>query len=256
MKLMNMKDQHHPRALALVTVLWVVMILTAMVAVIAKTSRLDTRITIAGTEQVAGKWACRAALETAIALLNEDPHTSDGIVDLWTLNPQWCELVELPGCIFNIQFVDEAGKLNINTVTKEQLLWLPYMTEEIADAIIDWRDENDTPEPYGTEGDYYLNMPIPYLIRNGPYRTIRELLLVEGVTPELFYGEDTNSNGRLDYNENDGDLRPPLDNGDNILDLGWINYLTCYSYDDNTDGDLLYPRLLLGCGRGLALCRG
>jgi DNA uptake protein ComE-like DNA-binding protein len=60
-------------------------------------------------------------------------------------------------------------------------------------------------------------------------------LLVKGVTEELFYGEDTNLNGKLDYNERDGDESPPMDDGDDELDPGWIEYLTCCSYDNNKD---------------------
>lgn len=217
--------------MALVSVLWIVMILTIVVAVTAKTSRLDTRLTMSGSEQVAGKWANRAALEMALAQLVEDPPESDGILDFWTVYPEYSEMVEMPGCVFNIRFEDEASKLNINTITKDQLMWLPYMTENIADAIIDWRDENDTPEPLGAEGTYYINLPIPYLIRDGEFRTIRELQLVNEMTPQLFYGEDANGNGQLDYNENDGDITPPYDNGDGILDLGLISYLTCYNTD-------------------------
>jgi len=55
------------------------------------------------------------------------------------------------------------------------------------------------------------------------------LLMVKDVTEELFYGEDTNLNGQLDYNERDGDESPPADDGDNELDEGWIAYLTCYT---------------------------
>jgi DNA uptake protein ComE-like DNA-binding protein len=83
---------------------------------------------------------------------------------------------------------------------------------------------------------YYQNLPYPYVIRNGPFKTMRELLKVKGVTPELLYGEDTNLNGELDFNERDGDESWPPDNGDNKLDQGWIAYLTCYSYDRNVDG--------------------
>ena len=36
-------------------------------------------------------------------------------------------------------------------------------------------------------------------------RSVREVLLVNGATPELLYGEDWNLNGRLDPNENDGE---------------------------------------------------
>jgi len=59
--------------------------------------------------------------------------------------------------------------------------------------------------------------------------------MVKGVTAELFYGEDTNLNYQLDYNERDGDKRPPLDNANSVLEKGWISQLTCYSYDNNTD---------------------
>jgi len=127
--------------------------------------------------------------------------------------------------------------LNINTVTKGQLLALPGMLEEIADAIIDWRDQDDTPSAGGVEGGYYESLPFGYMARNGPLRTIRELLLVKDVTPELLYGEDTNFNGLLDYNEQDGDESPPNDDGDSELDKGWIAYLTCYSYDNNKDAE-------------------
>ncbi|MCP4707913.1 MAG: general secretion pathway protein GspK [Planctomycetes bacterium] len=161
--------------------------------------------------------------------MGEDLPASDGIIDFWTVYPEYNELVEMPDCVFSIRFEDESSKLNINTITKEQLLWMPYMTESIADAIIDWRDTNDYPEALGVEGTYYLNLPIPYLIRNAEFRTIRELLLVNEMTPQLFYGEDANGNGQLDYNENDGDITPPYDNGDGILDLGLVSYLTCYT---------------------------
>jgi len=87
------------------------------------------------------------------------------------------------------------------------------------------------PSEVGVEGGYYENLPYAYLARNGSFRTIRELLLVRGVTKELFYGEDTNLNGRLDYNEMDGNVTPPSDNGDDQLDLGWAGYLTCYTDD-------------------------
>jgi DNA uptake protein ComE-like DNA-binding protein len=59
--------------------------------------------------------------------------------------------------------------------------------------------------------------------------------LVKDVTEELFYGEDTNLNDQLDYNEQDGEESLPYDDGDSELDKGWISYLTCYSYDNNKD---------------------
>jgi type II secretory pathway component PulK len=225
------------KGLVLVAVLWIVMVLTIMVTTLGQNARLDGKVRLLRTEELRCRWACRAGIETAVALLNEDTRESDYLMELWSYNDEDFNNVSLEGCLYSVRVIDESGKLNINTATKEQLMALPYMEEYIADTIIDWRDSDDTPSGLGVEGGYYENMPFRYTIRNGPFRTIRELLLVRDVTPELLYGEDTNFNGELDYNERDGDESPPADDRDDELDKGWISFLTCYSYDKNVDAD-------------------
>ena len=222
------------RGLVIIAVLWMAVVLTVMAAILGRKSRLDMKVCLARMETVRCKWAARAGIEKAMAVLKEDDATSDSLLDLWSDNDEDFNEVLLERCWFSVQVIDEASKLNINTATKEQLLGLPYMVAEIADAIIDWRDTDDTPSGTGVESGYYESLQYGYLARNGPFRTIRELLLVKDVTEDLFYGEDTNLNGRLDYNENDGDLSPPQDDADGILDLGWAAYLTCYSADGGT----------------------
>ncbi|MFQ6034703.1 MAG: type II secretion system protein GspK [Sedimentisphaerales bacterium] len=230
-----MSTNSDKKGLVLVAVLWVMVVLMAMVATVGRNSRLDTKVSLLRMEKLRCKWACRAGTETAIGVLNEDTKESDSLTDLWSDNDEDFNDIALEKCFFTVWVVDEASKLNINIVTKEQLLALPEMTEEIADAIIDWRDKDDMPRTAGVEAGYYENLPFGYMTRNGPFRTIREMLLVKDVTEELFYGEDTNFNSLLDYNERDGDASPPLDDEDSELDLGWIAYLTCYSYDNNKD---------------------
>lgn len=223
--------------LALIAVLWIVAVMTAIVAVVGQTSRLNMKMAMASTDEVRCKWACRAGVEHAIAILNEDTKDSDCLSDLWSDNDEDFNDVVLERCQYSVRVTDEAGKLNINVATKDQLMALPYMEEAIADAILDWRDGDDELQTEGAEVGYYENLPIPYKIRNGPLRTIRELLCVKGVTEENLYGEDTNLNGLLDSNERDGDLTPPHDNGDDRLDQGWVAYLTCYSYEKNVDAE-------------------
>ena len=230
-----MGSNRNKKGLVIVAVLWVVVVLMAIVAFVGRNSRLDTKVCLARMEGLRCKLACRAGIETAIGVLNEDTRESDSLTDLWSDNEEDFNDIGLEKCWFNVWVVDEASKLNVNTATKEQLLELPYMTQEIADAIIDWRDNNDTPRPGGVESGYYENLTFGYTIRNGPFRTIRELLLVKDITEELLYGEDTNLNSQLDYNERDGDENPPADDGDSELDKGWIAYLTCYSVDTNKD---------------------
>lgn len=142
--------------------------------------------------------------------------------------------------------IDESAKLNVNAILafeldEEQsagmLLNIPGMTEEIADAILDWIDEDDEQRSFGAETDTYESLSPPYAARNAPLESLDELLLVQGVTPQLLYGEDANRNGLLDPNEDDGDASLPLDNADGLLDPGWTAYLTVYSRESNLRSD-------------------
>ncbi|MCA9063253.1 MAG: general secretion pathway protein GspK [Planctomycetaceae bacterium] len=143
----------------------------------------------------------------------------------------------------------ENGRFNINRIVEfdqdedettdpyTALSYLPGMTEDIANAILDWIDSDDVRRTGGAETDDYKLLAVPYEARNAPLESIDELLQIQGVTPQLFYGEDANRNGILDPNENDGDATPPLDNQDGYLDLGWRDYLTVSSREVNTMPD-------------------
>lgn len=63
-------------------------------------------------------------------------------------------------------------------------------------------------------------------------RTLSELELVAGVDAEYVRGEDWNLNGRLDANEDDGDLSWPADDSDGVLDAGWSEFITTESIDN------------------------
>ena len=152
--------------------------------------------------------------------------------------------------------MNESGKLNLNILANEEveaafdleedievdsavdrLMYIPNMTEDIAAAILDWIDEDDETRSFGAESDYYETLETPYFAKNGPLESLDELLLVRDVTPELLYGEDTNRNGILDPNENDGDATLPIDNADGVLDAGWFAYFTVHSREINIRPD-------------------
>lgn len=131
---------------------------------------------------------------------------------------------------------DESRKLNINAliaadpvgnVLHDALMKLPNMTEEIADAIVDWVDADDTIRPNGAESDYYSGGQTPYRCKNGPLSSLEELLLVRGVTPELLYGADRNRNGVQDEGETSA-----VWGG---FSRGWSEYLTVYGRELNVD---------------------
>lgn len=141
---------------------------------------------------------------------------------------------------------DESGKLNLNAIGSMDLeeidehyllMYLPGMTDDIADAILDYIDDDETIRPLGAESEFYEALTPPYFAKNGPLESIEELLLVRGVTPELLYGEDANRNGLLDPAEDDGPATPPLDDGDGLLRPGWHSFLTIHSRETNLRPD-------------------
>jgi type II secretory pathway component PulK len=138
---------------------------------------------------------------------------------------------------FRYGVIDESSKINPNalmqldptgTVLYNALMKLPNMTEDIADAIVDWIDPDDTPRPNGAENDYYMGLSPGYRCKNGPLDSLEELLLVRGVTPDLLFGTDRNRNGAPDPGEGDDGSGTPGDRG-------WSGYLTVYTRERNVD---------------------
>jgi general secretion pathway protein K len=96
---------------------------------------------------------------------------------------------------YSVEIESEAGKFNINYPRREQLQTLTAAlginqieASVMIDSILDWRDPDSLHLLNGAENDYYLKLKPPYRARNGPFESIEELLLVRGVTPEIFYG--------------------------------------------------------------------
>ncbi len=118
-----------------------------------------------------------------------------------------------------------------------RLMMIPGMTYELADAILDFIDSDDTPRTNGCESEYYSSLSPAYPAKNSPLESLDELLLVRDVTSQLLYGEDFNRNGLLDPNEDDGDASWPPDDANGILQLGWSAYLTVYGREKNTRWD-------------------
>jgi len=57
---------------------------------------------------------------------------------------------------------------------------------DVVQAVLDWIDpDTETRYPNGAADDYYMRLDRPYRAANRPLASVRELLLVRGVTPEL-----------------------------------------------------------------------
>lgn len=61
--------------------------------------------------------------------------------------------------------------------------------DTVIDSILDWRDSNRDHRLNGAEEDYYRGLDPPYSCKDGRLDVLEELLLVRGVTPEIFFGK-------------------------------------------------------------------
>ena len=86
------------KGLVIIAVLWMVVVLMVMTAILGRKSRLDMKVCLARMEAVRCKWACRAGIQKAIAVLNEDETENDSLLDLWSDNAEDFNDVMLNQC--------------------------------------------------------------------------------------------------------------------------------------------------------------
>jgi competence ComEA-like helix-hairpin-helix protein len=104
------------------------------------------------------------------------------------------------------------------------------MTPDVTAAIVNWHGGDAT--TVAAEAQYYAGLQPPYQPRNGPFQTVRELLMVRGVTPETLLGKDAHQNGLLEAageNGNEFAFASSVDSSD----LGWAGILTVDSSVQN-----------------------
>jgi len=249
------------RASVLVGLLWCVALLSLVVVGVLHTSRIDL---IAGKnygDRLQAHYLALAGIEKAKALLYKNAHDrstsgKNHSGELYNDADDFRDVSfgrgkfrvfrrgrqdEGGGIVYGIS--DEESRLNINTASLEQFTNLNGMTVDIAKAIVDWRsaanDNNNNngadpnaPAGVGANEDYYMNLQPPYQPRHGPLQTVRELLLVRGVTRDLLFGSDKHQNGLLPAagDGEDDSLSGDL-NAD--TDAGWAELFTVASTDKN-----------------------
>lgn len=229
------------RGFATVMVFAIIIIASVIVTVLQASALGQATLGREALARTRANWAARAGLENTIARLEYDTQNDDRS-SAYAVTDDMAAVAagNLDGASFEVLH-DEGGevvsgpadahaKININTMTKDQLLALePFMAEDTADSILDWIDADDDVRPLGAELGYYQSLPFAYQPRNGAMRSMAELELVAGVDPRDVRGEDWNLNGVLDANENDGNASYPGDNADGVLDAGWSGLLTAVS---------------------------
>jgi type II secretory pathway component PulK len=231
-----------------IVALGVVVILASVVLVLVQSMRTEStasanRLSMAqaeAVEEAAEMWVLGQveSYTTDAITITQTPAEAIQVGNgyFWLLSPDPTQDQTL-----NYGIVDEASKMNLNAnwggntgnfPIQDQLALLPNMTQAIADNIVSWAGVVQDPD--GANTDYYQSLSEPYTLKAAPFESVEELLLVEGMTPQILFGQDVNRNGVIDQSEqqNNGGITITLGNGTDTR--GLLNYVTCWSTDLNT----------------------
>jgi competence ComEA-like helix-hairpin-helix protein len=232
-KLYSPKAREDLRASILVGLLWCLALLSIAVLGILHTSRMDLLVVKHYGDRIQAHYLALAGVERAKALLYRDAlhrretgknHNGalyDDDADFHDIPVGRGRISVLHGSPATYGISDEESRFNVNTTPPEILSKIQGMSAEIVAAIVDWRSSGNPVTAGGAGADYYESLVPPYVPRNGPLQTVRELLMVKGVTPELLLG--------------DAAAQPQQDDSDDDFPVegGLMPLLTVDSRDDN-----------------------
>lgn len=196
------------RGVALIVVLLMVSIITALTIQFSRDTRADITAAANLSDGIRLRAIAVSGFNVGEALLLADKTNFDALTELWA-NTEMISL-QSEGYFdkgsFKLAIQDEAGKIAINSLVSGsaynepvRLFLVRLLTgpsfrieqrkaEELLDAIKDWIDPDDEVTGAGAEGAFYAGLPRPYKAKNAPIDCIEELLMVKGVSRELFYG--------------------------------------------------------------------
>ena len=189
--------------IALFLVLWVLTLLTVIVGEFCHAMRTEVKITRNFKEETEAYYIAVAGLNMAISELIKSrtghPSLEENISEEdqieWRIN---ADIPEVPfgNGRFKVKIENESSKININRADRPLLTMMldrfdleDTEKEIIADSILDWRDRDKFHHVNGAEDEYYFSLPEPYECKDADFDSVDELLLVRGVTPEIFHGK-------------------------------------------------------------------
>jgi general secretion pathway protein K len=179
--------------------------LSAIAFTVASTVRAETERTSTSVDSLKAYYLATGAITRAILRIEWGPaFHKPGEPPNFGQIPVTTMQFDFPTGSAVVTLIPETAKLNINQAPPEQLMRLlivlgaePERAQAITAGVLDWR----LPSPGGsfTQFDqYYLSLTPSFRSRHASFQEIEELLLIRGVTPDLFHGSYTHDpQGRL-----------------------------------------------------------
>jgi len=197
-----MVDRNRRKGGALLTVLWLSAGLAAIAFSVSSSVRTETERVSTAAEGLRAAYLASGAVERGIQWMiwggaYRNPDNSPRFWGRQSNLSMW-----FPSGAAMVEVIPESSKLSINRATPDDLYRVVLAvsgeadrSRQIVDAIIDWRSTIPGPTIFD---QYYFTLNPTFHARHTSFQEIEELLLVRGMTPELFYGNYTaDENGRL-----------------------------------------------------------
>jgi general secretion pathway protein K len=197
--------------IALIIVMLVITVLSILAGKFAYEMKVETRLAQNANSEQELYWLGRSGVEFARYVLAEqmkvpnEPYDSlnqkwaGGPGSLTTSNSILAEIsldnIELGNGTFSVKITDLDRKVNINIAGPEVLEQAFRLIgvdageiDAISAAIMDWIDPGEDTVINGAESEYYQSLDPPYYSKNAPIDDMSEMLLIRGITPDVFWG--------------------------------------------------------------------
>ena len=181
------------RGVILISVLWIVLILSVTSLLLATAARTQVSATGNDFDSERAFFMARGAAEVMFYRMIEDGNLfNDSRVE-----QEGGEFIfSLETGEVRVRLETGRGRIDINRSSEELLASLfdslgveRGERNRLVDSILDWRDADDIPNLYGAEISDYDQVNGQRLPANGSFDSVDELLFVNGMTPDLFYGQ-------------------------------------------------------------------
>jgi general secretion pathway protein K len=182
------------RGSALLTVLWLTAALSAIGLAVANNVRGETERAASNVDDAKSYFVARGAIQrAALHIMWRGYATEDGRPIYYIPGNPAMDL-SFPEADVHVDIIPETSKISLNGSRPEDLLRLLTalgVAEDravgITSAILDWRTPSDPlrPSPFDA---FYLAQSPSFSARHSSFQENEELLLVKGITPELYYG--------------------------------------------------------------------
>lgn len=210
---MRIPPPRQDRGIALIIVMMVIIVLSVLAGGFAYSMKVETKLARNTSWEAEMEWLGRSGVELgkyslATYLMGGGQEAAyTGLDQVWAGGPfnETNELVNVqlkdvkigPGKVtvtmqdlerkFNLSVINE----NTGAILERALLMCGADAADIPtimDSYFDWVDPDHKTHLAGAENKDYLQMPTPYYAKNGFVDDIRELLLIKGMTEQVFWG--------------------------------------------------------------------